>query len=222
MQRRRFLSLVGGSAVLASCLDPSSTPTPAPNVAATADQTCNLTGTPQSTASVNLSQYFQSAAQVQQLDEWCWAACISMIFDYLGHPVTQAEIVSTVYGGIVDFPAPGMVLASALNRTWTDDKGVQFTCTVTGLYDAQSGIYGITNSEIISSLLAGYPLVFGANGHARVLVEVNYSPGVLDYQIGGAMVFDPGNGQLECLSAAEMTPITSGGLLTFLASIKVA
>lgn len=188
----------------------------------TGSQRCNLSGFPAQSANVDLSRFYQTAAQLQQLNMWCWAACISMIFGYRGHPVSQNRIVSTVYGGTVNFPALGVTIANALNRSWTDDQGLVFRSTVNGLYDAQFGIWSLTNDQIVATLRAGTPLVIGTATHARVLVEVNFQPTGFGANVVGATVFDPFTGQLQCLSLAELTPAHAGGQLIFLASVTVS
>src|SRR4051812_26601268 len=44
------------------------------------------------------------SAQLQHASQWCWAACISMIFRYYDHPVRQARIVEETWGDIVNLP----------------------------------------------------------------------------------------------------------------------
>ena len=41
----------------------------------------------------------------QEMNEWCWAACISMVFDFYGHPVDQKRIVQETWGVVTDMPA---------------------------------------------------------------------------------------------------------------------
>src|SRR5438034_28432 len=38
----------------------------------------------------------------QEQRQWCWAACIEMVFTYWGHPIDQQEIVRRTRGRIVD------------------------------------------------------------------------------------------------------------------------
>lgn len=38
---------------------------------------------------VDFTQFAQTAYMTQQQDEWCWAASISMLFSFYGHPVSQ-------------------------------------------------------------------------------------------------------------------------------------
>jgi len=45
------------------------------------------------TSRVQLSTPEAAQLSTQQQDEWCWAASISNVFAYHGHPVSQARIV---------------------------------------------------------------------------------------------------------------------------------
>jgi hypothetical protein len=44
----------------------------------------------------------QPVQSYQQQNEWCWAACISMVFAYYGHRVSQQRIVKEVWGRVVN------------------------------------------------------------------------------------------------------------------------
>jgi len=41
----------------------------------------------------------------QQQNEWCWAACISMVFEYYKHAVDQERIVKETWGTVANMPA---------------------------------------------------------------------------------------------------------------------
>ena len=62
----------------------------------------------------------------QQTPVWCWAASLSMLFGYYGHPLNQATIVTHYFGGPIAVSGPPWVMRDALNRTWTDDLGRTF------------------------------------------------------------------------------------------------
>jgi hypothetical protein len=176
------------------------------------------------TTEIEFERFAQEAYQVQLASQWCWAASISMIFAYHGFPVSQARIVSEVYGTPVNMPAQGgVVMAQQLNRGWTDDRGAPFTARVTGVYDAYAGVYGLTNEQIVAELDQGNPLLFANRTHAVVLTSVQYYRTPLGLNIIGGIVFDPWPGVgVRALTPAEVYPIDSGyGELTFLATAEV-
>jgi Papain-like cysteine protease AvrRpt2 len=183
---------------------------------------CNVSANIAIGARVELNALFQQAAQIQYQNLWCWAACISMIFSYRGHPVSQARIVTEAYGQPYNMAGPGYVIAQSLNRPWRDDAGKVFNSTLSGVYDYYDGVGVITDGTIVNSLAGGTPMVIGAGGHARVLVEVDYIPTPTGPQIVGGGVFDPWTGTLQCLSVAELTLASRGGTLTFLAAVRIS
>lgn len=135
----------------------------------------------------------------QQMPEWCWAACIQMVFSYWGHPVSQQRIVQETWGGIVNMPGqPGQILAD-LNRQWTDDAGRPFRSLAdSASADARNAVIDLQQDR---------PLIVGALGHATVLTaltsDVNTVTGA--WGVVDATVRDPwpGNGGRRSLSPAE-------------------
>ncbi len=125
----------------------------------------------------------QRASKPQNMTQWCWAACISMIFDYHGHPVSQARIVQQAYGGIVDMPAGPDRILRALNRRWVDDYGRAFI--------ARADIFSVTAATVTSDLQYNHPLIIGTLGHAVVLTAITYYPTYNGPYIVGAIVRDP-------------------------------
>lgn len=102
----------------------------------------------------------------QQLSQWCWAACIAMVFRYYGMNVPQAQIVQQTFGQTVNLPSqPGQILAN-LNRQWIDASGCQF---------GVSGDAFTANPVTASQDLAqDMPLIIGTMGHAMVLTSITY------------------------------------------------
>jgi hypothetical protein len=139
----------------------------------------------------------------QYMDEWCWAACISGIFSYYGHPVSQARIVREAYGAIVNLPGNPVQILAAINRQWIDDNGVSFL--------ASGNSFGLTNAIAAQELAANRPLIVGALGHATVLTALEY---VRDLWGNGnvklATVRDPWpyNPQRRALTLQEWNNIT--------------
>ncbi|HYL27638.1 MAG TPA: papain-like cysteine protease family protein [Candidatus Nitrosotalea sp.] len=102
----------------------------------------------------------------QQASEWCWAASISGIFAYYGHPLSQKEIVRQAYGAIGNFPGTPLAILESLNRSWTDEGGRTFTSTATIYADKFTAAQDLARDE---------PLIVGSLGHAMILTAVSYT-----------------------------------------------
>jgi ABC-type bacteriocin/lantibiotic exporter with double-glycine peptidase domain len=142
---------------------------------------------------------FQPAQTYQRQNEWCWAACISMVFAYYGHAVSQERIVKEVWGRVVDMPGQPEQILSDLNRTWNDDAGKAFKSRADALSaNASTAVKDLENNQ---------PLIIGALGHAMVLTaltgDTNVQTGA--WQIVEAVVRDPwpGRGGRRVLSPVE-------------------
>jgi hypothetical protein len=158
-------------------------------------------------------------------DEWCWAATISNLFAYHGHPVSQAEIVSTVYGAPGDW-ASGQYsnMAALLNRQWFDDNGQPFTAQLTGVFDVNAGIDTLTNDDIASALQSNNPLVMATTQHAMLVIGLQYcGSGTQVQSVENVGVFDPWPGEgLRDLTQTEATPAPNGGSLMFVAEATIS
>ncbi len=172
---------------------------------------------------VNFQKFAQTAYQNQAMSQWCWAACISMVFGYYGRPVGQLRIVSEVYGGVVNMPAgAGIVIAQQLNRPWVDDRGQKFRSTVTAAYDFDAGVMNINNAWMVNELHENRPLVVGAGTHAVVMTAMDYFQTPIGPNPQGVGVFDPWPGRgARALTPAEVVPMHLGGALRFVASVRV-
>lgn len=130
-----------------------------------------------------MSFSFQQAFQEQ--DEWCWAACISMVFSYYGHPVSQRRIVRETWGDIVDMPGQPDQILSDLNKSWTDNLGRHFT--------SQGDSFSANGYNAVRDLQANQPLIIGALGHATVLTALTADSNLQNgaWQVVEAVVRDP-------------------------------
>lgn len=146
---------------------------------------------------------FSFAQALQQMSEWCWAASISMVFNYYGHPISQQRIVAETWGGIGNVPAQPGVILQDLNRPWRDDDGNSF--------QVQGDVLSVSPQTAVLDLQQDHPLIIGALGHATVLtaltsrVDVNTG----QWEIVSAIVRDPwpGNGGRRVLSPQEWANI---------------
>jgi hypothetical protein len=134
----------------------------------------------------------------QQASEWCWAACIQMVFSYWGHPVSQQEIVRQTWGVITNMPAQPEQIIADLNRQWEDRGGNVFT--------SEADTFSATGETAAQDLARDMPLIIGSMGHAMVLSAVSYNRAQSGQgQVTGALVRDPmpGNGGRRPLRPQE-------------------
>jgi len=145
----------------------------------------------------------------QQKSNWCWAACLEMVFRYHGLEVSQETIVEETLGDDRNLPgSPGEILEN-LNRTWTVDDDD---------YTVEADTYTVTPGTVAQDLANDFPLIIGSMGHAMVLTGVQYYRRFDSYgNIVGAVVRDPWPGRgKRSLSAAEWA------LMSFAVRIRVS
>ena len=180
LDRRQLLRGIGaGSALLGVGL---ATP-------AAAEQVCNAfdnTGMQQCEAGISRDVASATAAAVgsQDLNQWCWAACIEMVFRFHGFHVPQERVVTETWGQIVNMPAWPEQILDNLNRPWRDEQGRPFA--------VEADAYTANEYTAAQDLAANKPLIIGTMGHAMVLTSILY---VRDHkgngEVTGAVVRDP-------------------------------
>ena len=179
----------------------------------------------QCVSQVDFNRFVQTAFQTQQQTQWCWAASISMLFNYYGHPVAQERIVRSLYGTTVNLPSgTGWNIASRLNRDWTDDNNKPFESRLTAAYDYDAQVMTLDNAWIVNELDRGRPFIIGTKGHAVVATAVRYQPTQFEPIILAIGVFDPWPGRgARWLDYAEMRAMhLPGGALQFLATVVIS
>lgn len=190
MKRRNFLAAVGGAfgvAIVPKSFSEIQCGQPFIQPNGYAVQSCSV-GIP--------SGVLQFVAARQQSSQWCWAACIQMMFRMYGYDLPQQILVQQTWGSIVNMPAyPNQILA-ALNRTYLDNTGKRFTA----IGDSIS-----TNvATAIQDLANRSPLIIGTLGHATVLTALNYTQSSAgELQVTSAIVRDPWP---ESPSRRELSP----------------
>jgi hypothetical protein len=181
----------------------------------------NPTSNGTQSASVSTSQLNQ-VIMTQQCEQWCWAACISMMFGFYGHPITQAEIVLATYGNVVCLPS-GTTIGSDINRAYIDDRGVLFQSQITAAYDFVFGVNLFDNLTVVNQLQTNNPLLYCNTHHAMIVYAVDYIPTPGEPNIVAVHVVDPWpfSPRTHTLTPPEMVPAHLGGQMMFLASIRV-
>ncbi|HYL85508.1 MAG TPA: papain-like cysteine protease family protein [Candidatus Angelobacter sp.] len=179
MQRRDFITRLGTVAATGLFA----------GWATSAEETCTPITPYVSRCQVGIPSNMIHVAALQQSSEWCWAACIEMVFTYYGHRVPQARIVRETWGAVVNMPGQPEQILADLNREWKDEKGKKFT--VTG--DALSA----NAANAVEDLRQDRPLILGTLGHAVVLTALttDVNQGTRAWQVVAATVRDPWPGR---------------------------
>jgi hypothetical protein len=100
----------------------------------------------------------------QAESRWCWAATISNVFQYYGHPVTQARVVKETYGRVANVAGTEPAMAAGLNRTWIDDRGRRFQVVADDVREPSAA----------EELARGRPLILTMRNHAFILTGLTY------------------------------------------------
>ena len=108
----------------------------------------------------------------QRQTYWCWAATIQMVLNYHGLYVNQEQIVTRIFGRLIDRPGTLKQILTALSG-WAPDVRGRFSQIVARPYIFQG-------SDIVEDLAYRWPLIVGLSqpgqiGHAYVLTAVFYS-----------------------------------------------
>jgi hypothetical protein len=156
-----------------------------------------------------------------------------MICQWHGKQIDQIDVVRQTFGGVVNALADPMTLINAVNRSYTEQNGQQFTIQ-SNVWSVLHGMANVNNAGIIQELDANRPLVVCNTSHMMALVGVSYPQGT--FTINQAWVSDPAfsgsvtNGipglpslapGFRYLFPAEMMPVPMGGQLTFIAAVHV-
>lgn len=102
----------------------------------------------------------------QQMDQWCWAASIAMVFRHYGLEIPQERIVAEAWGGVVDMPGGPHQIMASLNRVWVDGRGRRFR--------VDGDVYTANPATAAQDLANNQPLIIGTRGHAMVLTALRY------------------------------------------------
>ena len=132
----------------------------------------------------------------QHLSQWCWAACIEMIFRYYGFNISQEEIVRQTWGSIVNLPAWHRQILADLNRQWIDRNGRVFRVS--------GDSYSAKPATAAQDLAQDKPLIISSLGHATVLTGLHYVRNASgNGQVTAAIVRDPWPGRGRRILSVE-------------------
>jgi hypothetical protein len=119
---------------------------------------------------------FYTAAQNNS--NWCWAACLQMIFNYYGVNISQEQIVARTYGVDPNGQLPNWtgslpVITANLNNWNIDNSGRMYAVAASLNWGAPTPVF------LIQELLAQRPVMIGYQsgpnaGHAVVITACSY------------------------------------------------
>ena len=165
---------------------------------------------------------------VQNCPDHCWAASLSALFGFHGHPIDQ-NVIARALPSLTPMscsPSGGSaVLNSVLTSSWTDANGTHFQASISGLFDPAHSITSLPNAGVIAELQAGRPLLYCNTTHCMVQLGMKFrhdnAGNILS--VDEVTVADPFPGQgFRILSQAERGPrgIVPGGQMTYLAAVS--
>jgi hypothetical protein len=118
------------------------------------------------TAKINSTMVVASPPELQKTSVWCWAACLSLIFTYEGHPISQEQIIIQNFDSLENAPAGDFLnFEDRLNGEYIDANGKKFTSGATQIF---------LSGEATRSLIDGFPILFKGIHHAFVQISVTY------------------------------------------------
>ena len=123
-------------------------------------------GLEECTATVNITPVFAAPPEPQKMSRWCWAASLSAIFTFEGHPISQEQIVSQNFGVPIDAAGGDSVqFAQRLNRHYVDSSGHRFVSVATRIRSIE---------EAVDALSKGVPILYNTTYHATVQTSLKY------------------------------------------------
>jgi hypothetical protein len=123
--------------------------------------------------SVDIPADVKTSAQ-QQKENWCWAACIHMIFACSNYQVSQNRLVHSVLPLSDDNrPVLGQQVKSAIDGYWVDDNDKPFSAYCNVFIDLNRHfVRPDAIQRAAESLADGDLCIVGSEGHATVLTKI--------------------------------------------------
>jgi Papain-like cysteine protease AvrRpt2 len=144
------------------------------------------------TARINSTMVVASPPELQKMSVWCWAASLSLIFTYEGHPISQEQIIIQNFDSLANAPAGDFLnFEERLNGEYIDANGKKFTSTAIQIF---------SSGDATRSLINGFPIIFSGIHHAFVQTSVTFSRSNTSNRLGTVGMFwdpEPGVGYLR-------------------------
>ncbi len=141
------------------------------------------------TARINSTMIVATPPESQKMSVWCWAASLSLIFTYEGHPISQEQIIIQNFDSLANAPSGDFLnFEDRLNGEYIDANGKKFTSNAIQVYSV---------ADATHSLIQGFPILFKGIHHAFVQISVTYRQSYQNASIGTVGKFwdpEPGVG----------------------------
>lgn len=129
----------------------------------------NLINIDRNISVAKVNDYFEYCFHSQYKDNWCWAACVQMVFSYYGIDISQSRIVRKVYDESYDITANKEDIVSSINGWHIDGRVVH------AKYESYKNA-----KTLIDAIVHGTPIITGLDesryvGHAYVLTHIFFS-----------------------------------------------
>jgi hypothetical protein len=163
------------------------------------------------------STQVQQMQRTQEKSNWCWAASVAMVFAHHGLVVSQEQVVRRHLGEAWDVAVAGSDITRVLRFGWRDAGGRGYVPLAT-VRDAWTGQLQLSDTAVARELAQERPLILAAQGHAMVLVRVEFerAAGSQRLRITGGTVIDPLPGRgVRSLRRGELDP-------SYLAAVQLA
>lgn len=114
-----------------------------------------------------VDDYFDYCHHRQLYENWCWAACVQMVLDYMGLSATQSSIVTRVYGDTYNVTADGSNIVEALDGWYVDGSYIHVQ------NEKQKNAKTLIDKLVMHSpLIVGLDESYSQVGHAYVLSHI--------------------------------------------------
>ena len=129
-------------------------------------------------------------AAEQEKQNWCWAACIQMVYSTQGIKVSQEDIVKATLGVVIDAPAGPQHFMDAL-KGWKPSRSGRKSLEAS-FYEGPPQL-----STLTLSLKSKVPVILGLTypdenvGHGVVITAVYLEPGTEGKELTSVIVRDP-------------------------------
>lgn len=162
--------------------------------------------------------------QLQECPLWCWAASMSTIFGFAGHPVDQKKIVNAFFPGLsCQSAGSNYPFFAGMTGVFTDDARNRFQSAVTAAYAPDNKIYTMNPGIVVNELANGRPLIYCNYTHAMVLGAVDFFGPPATPVITRMYACDPfpTNPRTAVMVGPQIQAVTDGGQMRFLAAIMI-